>query len=340
MTDPDPKLRWFHLTPGRFVLALLAVEVLLWLSERFGWLGWHKGYAVLTGLAVVGVAMVVMLVWFGVALIFRWRFQFSIRSLLVLVMVVAVPFSWLAVEIRAAREQKAVVKEIRERHGRAHYDYQGDKYDVRQSGPCEPSWFSDLFGEDFCHEVRWVEELSLDTTDEDLARIARQFPHLRRIDLNFCRITDAGLRHVAALRELEAIELDNTPVSDVGLQHLQALRRLRELTLQGTRVTDVGLSHLEELTELEDLSLGYTRVSDAGLQHLRPLRRLKRLLLYDTQITDTGLAYLKGLDELEEIQLDDTRVTEKGIKNLQKLLPKTVIQWEKYHRPIPDVPEI
>ena len=72
------RVRWFHLTPGRFVLALLAVEVLLWLSERFGWLGWHKGYAVLTGVAVVGVAMLLMLVWFGVALIFRRRFQFSI----------------------------------------------------------------------------------------------------------------------------------------------------------------------------------------------------------------------------------------------------------------------
>ena len=50
--------RWFHLTPGRFVLPLLAVECLLWLSERIGWLGWHKGYAVLTGVAVLGVARV------------------------------------------------------------------------------------------------------------------------------------------------------------------------------------------------------------------------------------------------------------------------------------------
>ena len=30
---PQPSIRWFHPTPGRLVLALLAVEVLLWLSE-------------------------------------------------------------------------------------------------------------------------------------------------------------------------------------------------------------------------------------------------------------------------------------------------------------------
>jgi len=66
----NPQRRWFHLTPGRFVLALLAVEVLLWLSERFGWLPWHKGYAVLTCVACVGVAMLLMPVWFAVAIRF------------------------------------------------------------------------------------------------------------------------------------------------------------------------------------------------------------------------------------------------------------------------------
>ena len=100
------RVRWFHPTPGRFVLALLAVEVLLWLSERFGWLGWHKGYAVLTCMASVGVAMLLMLAWFGVALLFRWRFQFSLRLLLVLVVAVALPCSWLAVEMKRAREQR------------------------------------------------------------------------------------------------------------------------------------------------------------------------------------------------------------------------------------------
>ena len=106
------RTRWFHITPGYFVIALLAIEVLLWLSERFGWVGWHKGYAVLTGVAAVGVAMLLMLAWFAVALVFRRRFQFGIRSLLVLVVVVALPCSWLAVEMKKAREQKKVVEEI------------------------------------------------------------------------------------------------------------------------------------------------------------------------------------------------------------------------------------
>ena len=106
MIDPAPKTRWYRLTPDRVILGLLVVVCLLWLSERFGWLPWHKGYAVLTALAVVGVTFVGMLLWFIVALVFRWRFQFSIRSLLVMVVVVAVPCSWLMVAMKAAREQR------------------------------------------------------------------------------------------------------------------------------------------------------------------------------------------------------------------------------------------
>ncbi len=104
MTTVEPHTRRLRLTPGRFVLALLAVEGLLWLSDRFGWLGWHKGYAVLTCVASVGVFLLLMLGSFAASLLFRRRFQFSLRSLLALVVVVALPCSWLAVEMKKARD--------------------------------------------------------------------------------------------------------------------------------------------------------------------------------------------------------------------------------------------
>ena len=123
----ETRPRWFRLTPGRFVLALLAVEVLLWLSERFGWLGWHKGYAVLTCVAVVGGAMLLMLVWFAMALVFRRRFQFNLRSLLVLVVVVALPCSWLAVRMQQARRQIEAADAIDKLGGRVFYFWEHGK---------------------------------------------------------------------------------------------------------------------------------------------------------------------------------------------------------------------
>ena len=52
-----PKPRWYRLTPDRLVLLLLAVEGLLWLSERFCWFPFnqHKGWTVLIAVASVGV---------------------------------------------------------------------------------------------------------------------------------------------------------------------------------------------------------------------------------------------------------------------------------------------
>ncbi len=59
-TVAKPTRRWFHLTSGRCLAAILAAKALLWLSERFGWLPSHKGYAVLTAVAVVAAALVGM----------------------------------------------------------------------------------------------------------------------------------------------------------------------------------------------------------------------------------------------------------------------------------------
>ena len=110
MTEATPKLRWYRLTPDRVVPLLLVVESLLWLSNWLGWPAWHKGYAVLVAVAGVGVVMLAMLLWFVVALVFRLRFQFSVRCLLAVVVAVALPFSWLAVEMKKAKKQSQAAK--------------------------------------------------------------------------------------------------------------------------------------------------------------------------------------------------------------------------------------
>ena len=111
MPTPEPKRRWFHLSPDRFVIALLLGVCLLWLSERFQWFGFnhHKGWTVLIAVAAVGVAALVMLLWWVVSLIFRWRFQFGIRSLLAFCLACSIAVSWLAVEMQRARRQAEVV---------------------------------------------------------------------------------------------------------------------------------------------------------------------------------------------------------------------------------------
>ena len=153
MDAAAPKPRWYRATPDRLILALLAVECLLWLSQRFQWFGFnhHKGWSVLIALAVVGTAFLLMLLWFLAGLLFRWRFQFGIRSLLVLTVAVAVPCSWFSWEMKQAREQKAAVATIKTLNGGFRYDYEFDasKNYLPKAQPPGPAWLRSLLEDDF-----------------------------------------------------------------------------------------------------------------------------------------------------------------------------------------------
>ena len=156
--------RWFHLTPGRLILAALAAEGFLLLSERLSWLGLdhHKGWPVLVAVATVALAMVLMFLWFAAALLFRWRFQFSIRSLLVLPVIVAILGSWLAVERKQATQQRDAVAAIRELGGHVMYDYQDRaEREEHDPDPPGPAWARKLLGVDFFADVVSAEDSSV-----------------------------------------------------------------------------------------------------------------------------------------------------------------------------------
>ncbi|MGD0900736.1 MAG: hypothetical protein ABR915_23130 [Thermoguttaceae bacterium] len=346
---PKPSLRWYHPTPDRLILGLLALEGLLRLSERSRWLPWHKGYAVLIAVASVGVFFLLMLLWYLAALLFRLRFQFSIRSLLVLTVAVAVPCSWLSWEMKRAREQRKTVESFTELTGAAGHEWECDKHgnfilDVR---PPEPAWLRSWLGEDFFGEVviaalqrtevtdiglaelrrfkhlRWLRLLLTETTDAGLAQIAT-LTELKGLSLGNTRVTDVGLAHVAALTQLEELDLEDTQVTDAGLTEVAGLAQIRELFLGRTQVTDTGLAHIAGLTQLDTLALNGTGITDAGLAHLSRLAHLRWLWLNDTQVEGVGLTQLAGLTELQVLRLDGTQVTDTGLAHAARL---TQLQW-------------
>jgi hypothetical protein len=218
---PKPPLPWCRLTPGRCLAGLLAVEGLLWLSDRLAWLPWHKGYAVLTAVVGLAAALLGLFLWFAVALIFRSRFQFSIRSLLVLTLVVALPCSWLAVEMRVAKRQKEAVAGFRHAHANVTYQYGDDAcatYFVfeelgiyEMSRPYGPAWLHDFLGMDFFNRVTRITVAEnggfrSDFGDDDLQGLDA-VPDLRELNLLGVNLTDAGLDHLRGLRRLEALEI-------------------------------------------------------------------------------------------------------------------------------------
>ena len=246
MDANEPKRRRFYPTPAWFTAGLLAATGLLFLSEKYRWFAFntHKGLSVLIAVAGVGVVLVALVLWFATALIFRWRFQFSIRSLLVFAVAVALPFAWLAVGMKRAREQGALVAEIKKSHGIVYYDWQLDEDGglLPSPRPPGPAWLRSFLGDDFLADV-----VSIDYGEvyAAFARIA---------DDQLWQVTEAELAQLERLTKLQSLSLNGGQVTDAGLAHIAGLTRLRHLYLNNTQVTVAGLAHIGRLTQLRYLN--------------------------------------------------------------------------------------
>ena len=220
-------------TPDRVVLLLLLVEALLFLSNWLGWPAWHKGYAVLTCVALVGVALLAMVAWFVVAVILRRQFQFGVRTLLTLVVVVSIPFSWLAEEVRRSKPEQEAASVIRQLGSEIHWD--------TEAPPC----LRGLLGESFFGHVNFLFHTGPGLTDTEM-KCLRVMDHIEELGLLCPNVTDAGLENLKRLTHLNNLALAYTNVTDAGLENLRELHELEVLNLVGSPVTNDGIEKLKQ----------------------------------------------------------------------------------------------
>jgi hypothetical protein len=248
----NPKFQWIGLTPDRFFIALLLAECLLLLSERLQWFGFnlHKGWTLLIAIACAGVAAILPIFFFAVTLILRRRFQFGVRSLLMLFVVIAVPSSWLEVEVREASERCKAATAIEKLGGLIWYDYQvvdGCDYPLfDRSPPSGSTWLRGLLGDDAFTSIVGVQMLGSSTQATDASlKYLRRFTTLQTLSIQGSYITDMGLENLKELNQLQALGLIDTQITDAGLEHLEGLTKLKELYLAGSRVTPAGVKKLQ-----------------------------------------------------------------------------------------------
>ncbi|HYF33775.1 MAG TPA: c-type cytochrome domain-containing protein, partial [Prosthecobacter sp.] len=136
----------------------------------------------------------------------------------------------------------------------------------------------------------------VDATGASLMPISAEAKFYRFTALNVAKeFTDAGLEPLAPIAEkISSLDLARSKVTDAGLKAVAAMKNLTELRLDGTAVTDAGLDHLKGLAALEYLNLYNTKVTDAGIQKLAGLPKLKALYLWQTGVTKAGVAQLKA----------------------------------------------
>ena len=125
------------------------------------------------------------------------------------------------------------------------------------------------------------------------------------------KVTDAGLKEIAGLKQLTALELYDTQITDAGLKDLAGLTNLVELSLWSTKISDAGLKELAGRKKLTWLNLRKTKITDAGLKEVARLQEPpKCMALNSTKITPAGLKHLAGLKDLAllDLALTDARL--------------------------------
>jgi Leucine-rich repeat (LRR) protein len=169
-------------------------------------------------------------------------------------------------------------------------------------------------------------------TDGQLARL-KVLTTLRRLNLSECdKITDAGIAHVAALKQLTWLELGYTQVSDAGLAKLAALKDLELLDLRDTQVTmPAALKLAAALPKLHVLAgFGYVNgaseirldagVTDAEIAHLKLLPNLARITLFQCgQVSDAGLAAVAKLSQVTHLNLGATNFGDPAMTHVAQL---------------------
>jgi hypothetical protein len=215
------------------------------------------------------------------------RPRVSLRSLLIIIGVIAVMLSWLACALHNARVEERSVKALEAIGATCIKDYDDPgKYSTKWR---PPAWFGSLFGDYLLNHVVVVEfPEGVSLGDKELAQLAG-CRSVREISIRQMVNCDEAMRALSKMPCLEALSLDGCCVTDEGARVIAKNGRLRTLSVGRTLVTDRGVAHLATLPRLLVLNLSGTTVTDRGLCSLNKCKTLLRVKVYRTGVTRDGV---------------------------------------------------
>jgi hypothetical protein len=234
----------------------------------------------------------------------RWfRFAFSLRTLFVVVTVLAAAMGYLVWKARTLRQQSQIILDLQGMGATISFDHEiGRPKPVPTPGP---EILKRFLGEYSFAEIVQIQVEGEWVTDDTLARIAK-LPGTISLILTSDNITDRGLAHIAQMPDVSALELESRRVTAAGYAQLKPGRPM--VLIFRSRDHDLN-------------------VDDSWMPQLANLTRVRYLYLENAPITDAGLAELHRAKGLRRVWLTGTHATAEGVKDLQNALPDCEIFW-------------
>ncbi len=308
----------------------VVVTTLIWLVRQWDpapWLVWA------VGLGLMGAT---------VASIWRWwrlpverRFRFSLRGMLVGIMLFALWIGTAGVELGSFSRENQAIWAIQSAggHVQGHQGLAGQRWTLPRW------WFFRLTGLNHSWDAQTVYVMN-DRVMEAVLQHRRELADLEVVQ--FRGVSPAGMALVGEFvrfPKLRYCGLDGPQTSDAHLESLAQWTNLLTIVLDGgPKITDAGLAHLVDLPRLHRLVLidrrnGPIGITNAGLVPIGQMKQL-RVLHIEVPVGDRAMGALHNLASLENLYLGEkTKVTEKDYRGLCEALPDCLIQWNGIRHP-------
>lgn len=162
----------------------------------------------------------------------------------------------------------------------------------------EESSLDPLLKLDNLNSLRIEKRLGNGPGDTALAKLSQlaTFPELKSLSLHYFKATDAGLEHLAGLKNLESFSFRGH-LAGHAFAKFEGWTNLKSIAFHGNGIDDQGLGYIcEQFPNLESLNLIHAReLTDASAVHLPKLKKLTNVKINGPKVT---AAWLRTLEQL------------------------------------------
>lgn len=211
--------------------------------------------------AVVALGVVSL---FLVGQLVRFRARVSLRTLLIVISVLAVGLAYVGRRIAMSRTQHIAVQKLVDLGAKATYSREtrlNEDYFETEDGWYLPTWLHDLLGAGFFTDLREISFAGSEVEDHHLA-LLQDIRHLEAISLRGPDITAAGIARMPVVHGVEYLDMDSRQVTPESLERLSEFRHLESVMVlwpfdAGSNASDpiTDMTGLAELSNVQELSL-------------------------------------------------------------------------------------
>jgi hypothetical protein len=168
--------------------------------------------------------------------------------------------------------------------------------------------------------------------------LLEQLPYFEEMVFNNASFTDSGFAHLKKLN-LKHITFASMQITEAGWARVGEMTTLESLTINETLISAEDIARLKNCN-VHTLRLFGTGLTDAGLLHIKRWPKLTELHLNELKITKDGLAQLKDAPMLKTLGLaagtDD--MSKEDVDELRRTLPRIDIHANRPWEPSPTIP--